>query len=187
MKSKYRFVPKNDPVIWFFSNTHWCSFSDGSVYPMGAERIRCGGSGTPSTVRLFNWYLYTMEQSEIRTWVSCSCAHGQHGWPVSGQQSRSRWRHQIETFSALLALCVGNSPVTGEFPTQMPVTRSFDVFFHLCLNKRLSKQSWGWWFETPSRPLWRHRKVRRQAQKNQYLSHIILHFMDFPMTQFVNK
>ena len=37
------------------------------------------------------------------------------------------------------------------------MTRSFDVFFDLCRNKRLSKQSWGWWFETPSRPLWRHR------------------------------
>ena len=36
----------------------------------------------------------------------------------------------------------------GEFPTQRPVTRSFDVFFHLRLNKRLSKQPWGWWFET---------------------------------------
>ena len=37
-----------------------------------------------------------------------------------------------------------------------PVTRSFDVFFGLILNKRLSKQPWGWWFETLSRPLWRH-------------------------------
>ena len=44
----------------------------------------------------------------------------------------------------------------GEFPTQRPVTRSFDVFFDLRLNKRLSKQSWGWWFVTPSRTLWRH-------------------------------
>ena len=39
------------------------------------------------------------------------------------------WRHQMETFSALLALCAGNSPVSGEFPAQRPVTRSFDVFF----------------------------------------------------------
>ena len=54
------------------------------------------------------------------------------------------WRHQKETFSALLALCAGKSPVTGEFPTKRPVTRSFDVFFDLRLNKRLSKQSWGW-------------------------------------------
>ena len=62
----------------------------------------------------------------------------------------SWWRHQMETFSVFLALCAGNSPVTGEFPAQRPVTRSFDVFFDLRLNNRLSKQSWGWWFETPS-------------------------------------
>ena len=44
----------------------------------------------------------------------------------------------------------------GEFPAQRPVTRSFDVFFDLSLNKRLSKQPWGWWFETPSWSLWHH-------------------------------
>ena len=44
---------------------------------------------------------------------------------------------------------------SGEFPAQRPVTRSFDVFFDLRLNKRLSKQSWGWWFQTPPWPLWR--------------------------------
>ena len=60
------------------------------------------------------------------------------------------------TISALLSLCAGISPVTGEFPAQRPVTRSSDVFFDLLLNKRLSKQWWGWWFETPSRPSWRH-------------------------------
>ena len=52
----------------------------------------------------------------------------------------------METFSMLLALCAGNSLVTGEFPSQRPVTRSFDVFIDH-LNKRLGKQSWGWWFE----------------------------------------
>ena len=51
------------------------------------------------------------------------------------------WRHQMETFSALLALCARNSPVTGEFPSQRPVSWSFNVFFDLGLNKRLSKQS----------------------------------------------
>ena len=50
----------------------------------------------------------------------------------------------------------------GEFPAQRPVTRSFDVFFDLRLNKRLSEQSWGWWFETLSRPSWRHRNAMRQ-------------------------
>ena len=65
----------------------------------------------------------------------------------------------METFSALLAICAGNSPVPGEFPTQRPVTRSFDVYFDLRTNKRLSKQNRGWWFETLSPPLWRHRNV----------------------------
>ena len=64
--------------------------------------------------------------------------------------------HQMETFSALLALCVGNSPVNGEFPSQRPVTRSFEVSFDMRLNKQLSKQSCVWWFETPSCSLWRH-------------------------------
>ena len=49
-----------------------------------------------------------------------------------------------------------NSPVTDEFPVQRTVTRNFDVFFDLRLNKRLSKQSRSWWVQTPSRPLWRH-------------------------------
>ena len=71
----------------------------------------------------------------------------------------SWWRHQMEIFSALLALCAGNSPVTGEFPSQRPVTGCFYVFFDLGLIKRLSKQSWGWWFKTPSRSLWRHCNV----------------------------
>ena len=52
----------------------------------------------------------------------------------------SWWRHQMETFSALLAICAGNSPVPGEFPTQRPVTRNFIVYFDLRPNKRLSKQ-----------------------------------------------
>ena len=66
------------------------------------------------------------------------------------------WRHRMETFSALLAICAGNSPVPGEFPSQRPVTRSFNVFFDMCLNKQLNKQSRGWWFETLSPSLWRH-------------------------------
>ena len=65
----------------------------------------------------------------------------------------------METFSALLAICAGNSPVYGEFPAQRPVTRGFDVFFDLRLNKRLSKQSWGWWLETLSCSLWRQSNV----------------------------
>ena len=88
-------------------------------------------------------------------------------WPIQNHnriQSKARrgctlswWRHEMEAFSALLAICAGNSPITGQFPSQ--VTRSFDVFYDLRLNKRLSKQWWGWWFQTPSHPLWRHCNV----------------------------
>ena len=67
-------------------------------------------------------------------------------------------RYQMKTFSALLFRCEEN-PVTGGFPSQRPVTRSFVVFFHLRLNKRLSKQSIRLWFETPWRSLLRHCNV----------------------------
>ena len=69
----------------------------------------------------------------------------------------------MKTISALLAMCAENSPVTGEFPAQRPVTQSYDVFFDLRQNKRLSKQSWGWWFETLSHPLWRHRNQQQTS------------------------
>ena len=71
------------------------------------------------------------------------------------------WRHPMEAFSALLAICAGNSLVPGEFPAQRLVTQSFDVFFYLRLNKRLSKQSWGSWFEMLWCPLLRHCNERK--------------------------
>ena len=73
--------------------------------------------------------------------------------------SNAWWRHQMEAFLALHA-----GPLCGEFtghrwiPLPKPVTRSFDVSLGR-LNKRLSKQSWGWWFETQLRSLWRHSDV----------------------------
>ena len=88
----------------------------------------------PSSKLWFPYMFYHFHQSHYGSW----------------------WRHEMETFSALLDICAGNSPINGEFPAQRPVTRSFDVFFDRRLNKRLSKQSWGWWIETLSRPLWRH-------------------------------
>ena len=82
--------------------------------------------------------------------------------------SKTWWCHQMETFSALLAICAGNSPVTGEFPAHSPHKGQrrealMFLFFYLCLNIRLRKQSWGWWLETLSRPLWCHCKVIRQV------------------------
>ena len=90
-------------------------------------------------------------KTSFRLWIHKKTPH------ASLFRRNTWWRHQMEEFSASLALCAGNSPVTDEFSSQRPVTRSFDVFFDLPLNKRLSKHSWGWWFEAPSRSLCRHR------------------------------
>ena len=71
---------------------------------------------------------------------------------------KSWWRHQMETFSALLAICERNPPFTGGFPSQRPGTRSFDVFVDVRLNKWLRCR----WFKTHWRSLWRHCNVTRQ-------------------------
>ena len=79
--------------------------------------------------------------------------------------------------------------VPGEFPAQRPVTRSVGVFFDLRPNKWLSKHWWGWWFETPWCPLWRHCNVRqghavpqayeKTAQNETYLGwHVHLYHYD---------
>ena len=63
----------------------------------------------------------------------------------------SWWRRQIKTFSSLPDLCEGNPPITGGFPSQRPLTRSFEVCFYLRLKKRLITQSRRRWLETPPR------------------------------------
>ena len=67
----------------------------------------------------------------------------------------SWWRHEMETYSALLALCAGNSPVPVNSPHKGQ-WRGALIFSLICVRKkRLSKQPWGWWFETPAWSLWR--------------------------------
>ena len=70
---------------------------------------------------------------------------------------------------------------TGEFPAQRPGTRSFDVFFDLRRNKQLSKQSRGWWFDTPSLSLWRqcnslcdprNSRINKDAQRTSYAENV---------------
>ena len=68
----------------------------------------------------------------------------------------ARWRHQMETFTALLTICEGNSLVTGGFPSQKPVTPSFDVYFMCASTNDSVKPSRRRWFETPPCSLWRH-------------------------------
>ena len=109
-----------------------------------------------------SWVIWGCVEIHVCEWTSllrCHSVSWSAGYSklIAHWEQLTWWRHQMVTFSALLTICAGNSPVPGEFPTQRPVTRSFDVYFHLRPDKRLSKQSWGWWFETVSHSLWRHR------------------------------
>ena len=90
----------------------------------------------------------------------------------------SWWRHQMEIFSALQFTGHRWQPPPPPPPThthththnthtQTPVTRSFGALFDLRLNKRLSKQSWGWWFEAPSLSIWRHCNVINPIKSSQ--------------------
>ena len=87
--------------------------------------------------------------------------HESNGYRLAMFQPMANWPDDMMTssngnMSRVTIPFAENSPVTGEFPAQRPVTRSFDVLFDLRLNKRLNKQSRGWWFEMPSHLLRRH-------------------------------
>ena len=96
---------------------------------------------------------------KVKSWRRCSIAlyagHGCIYCVDKSTQLNMMTSSNGNIFRVTGPLC-GEFTGPGEFPTQRPVTRSFDVFFDLRLNKRLSKQPWGWWFETPSWSLWRH-------------------------------
>ena len=120
----------------------------------GSELLRClprAADVSPCLTRIAcpNWSTThfvkrTSRQREI---------HGKVKW--SSKLRLSSWRrHQMGTFSTLLALCEGNPLVTGGFLSQRPVTWKFDVLFDLCLKRRLSKKDD--WFQTPSCSLWRY-------------------------------
>ena len=149
---RYRYMCMGNICISICLESWWCSamFCQGFPYivPWFCTRNNRHGVITKanSTERHFLIWMRTARQPTT---------HGHCGAFILN----SWWRHLMETFSAILALSAGNSPVTGEFPAQRPVTQSFDVFFDLRLNKRLSKQSWGKWFETLPRLLWRHCNV----------------------------
>ena len=108
------------------------------------------------------WVNYWYESRGL-AWQTCTALSGWSNKRVFWSEYIGRitmtswkWKH----FPRNWPLC-GEFIGPGEFPTQRPVTRSFDVFFDLRLNERLSKQPWGWWFETLSWSLWRHCNVKR--------------------------
>ena len=135
-----------------------------------------------------SWFLQQQRVSLVESVFMDKWLHPTENYHVQMESFIAWWRHQMETFSALLAICAGNSPVTGEFPAQRPVTRSFDGLFDLLLNKRLSKQWWGWWFETPSCPLGRHcnfmlkcRVKLCQQKRCVVVRHLIAYFTEVRM------
>ena len=101
----------------------------------------CGTQNNPMTTIIAWWLVFA---ARTFTWFMMTASNG-NIFRVTGH------------------LC-GNSPVTGEFPSQRPMTRSFDVFIDLRVNKRLSKRWGGWGFETTSRPLWHNCNVKGDGQ-----------------------
>ena len=102
--------------------------------------------------------------------------------------ARSRCQAIIQTNAGILFMMTSSNgnifrvtgPLCGEFTghwSQRPVTRNFDVFFDLRLNKRLSKQPRGWWFETPPWSLWRRCNVIGPLGTN--LSEILIRIQTF--------
>ena len=132
-------------------------------------------SGHPPYEKLEVWKQITI------TWLMRHSISNRRQTVFNRLLSLHRWKYQ--SLLNWLVRCDGNPPLTsgftslmtssngnifrvtgplcgeftgpGEFHAQRPVTRRFDVFFDLRLNKRLSKQPGGWWFDTPSWSLWR--------------------------------
>ena len=144
------------PVMCLWGWDMW--YPDTSIYCR--DQSRCAASQWETLLHCndvshwlgayLDWSLILFMFCFCYYWAICNIAL--YSWLNYTQAVLSWWCHPMDTFSALLAICMDNSPVPGEFPAQRPVTRSFDVFFDLRPNKQLSKQSWGWWFEMPSRP-----------------------------------
>ena len=136
-------------VHWQWNTLEWCQLNALQaspvvhlVTPLSCASLSMNTQPSVPTIQ----YGHLPSNSQIRRPVA-------HLW----RRGMGRLCEFIMTFSN------GNSfRVTGEFTAQRPVTRSFDVLFDLRLNKRLSKQWWGWWFETPSHALWRHCNVKRR-------------------------
>ena len=132
---------------------------------------KCGPFGSCLTALLYShtWILPKHRQPSCLSRAFTTYSKGNiktlHYWPF---EMGIGWSHVESTlkdppmqkeypcscFRVTGPLC-GEFTSPGEFPAQRPVTRSFDVLFDLRPNKRLSKQPWGWWFETPSWSLWR--------------------------------
>ena len=131
-----------------------------------SPRMRSGGSGDEGSLpNSFGWEFILFIKTHFYAGALTSHFMEEHSSPTSifhdfMMTSSNGNMFRVTGFCAWNSqVTAGNSPVTGEFPSHRPVTRSFDVFFDLRLSKRLSKQSRRWLFEMPSRSLWHHCNV----------------------------
>ena len=131
-----------------------------------SPRMRSGGSGDEGSLpNSFGWEFILFIKTHFYGGALTSHFMEEHSsptsiFPVFMMTSSNGNMFRVTGFCAGNSpATAGNSPVTGEFSSHRPVTRSFDVFFDLCLNRQLSKQSRRRWFETPSHSLWRHCNV----------------------------
>ena len=100
-----------------------------SSYPY--RKSHCGDKTVIRSYYLHNGISYTGKMSSLY-WIGAQTIMRKISQIITSTIIATWWRHEMETFSALLALA-GNPPVTGEFPTQRPVARGIDVFFDLRL------------------------------------------------------
>ena len=108
-----------------------------------------------------------LQQGEVSIEFELRAKNRKWNGPQVSLWCNTWWRHQMEIFPCYWPFVQGihQSPVNSLHKGQWHV--SFDVFFDLCLNKRLSKQSWGWWFEMASCLLWRHcNEIQRIMQRS---------------------
>ena len=160
----YLLIMRSLQSCWYVKkwSTEYLLYAIISLLQVSARKCSCDfGIYTWRNVSLlkeyFSWAFSIQLHIKIMWcyWNETLFEYSESWWgATTGRKKLSTWwRHQKETFSALLALCVRNSPATGELPAQKKVTWSFDVFLDLSLSWWLSKQSWCRWFETPWRSL----------------------------------
>ena len=125
-----------------WGNTFGLQYSSHSLLSITSSKIFCGLKGV--VIHRFQFdkaeFVNTVVMYTLNDFTTATVNTTTATTSATSATAITWWRHQMETFSALLALFAGNSPVTGEFPAQRPVTRCFDVFFDLRLNRQLSKQ-----------------------------------------------
>ena len=127
-----------------------------------SPRMKSGGSGDEGSLpNSFGWELILFIKTHFYGGTLTSHFMEEHSSPTSIFPVLMMTSSNGNMFR-VTGFCAGNSPatagnsqVTGEFSSHRPMTRSFDDFFDLCLNRQLSKQSTRRWFETPLRSLWR--------------------------------